>query len=284
MNLWIGCAVWAYRGWVPDFYPPGTRPADYLRRYVERLTAVEGNTTFYALPSAEQVSAWAQVMPEGFHFCPKLSRRVTHEGKLADGEHLTRTFIDRMRGFGDNLGPILVQLPPSYGPPQFADLQRFLRWWPHDEVELALEVRHPGWWLDAPSRGLNELLAELGAARVLLDTRAIYDGDDDPQLDAERKKPEVPLEPILTSSFTMVRYIGHPTAARNDAYLDQWADQLTDWLREGARVYYFSHCPIEERSPGYARALQRRLEARGADAPPLPWDDIPPPPKQLGLF
>ena len=73
-RLWLGCAVWAYRGWVGDFYPERTTQKEMLGRYVERLTAVEGNTTFYAIPSKETAAAWAETMPEGFKFCAKLNK------------------------------------------------------------------------------------------------------------------------------------------------------------------------------------------------------------------
>ncbi len=287
--FWIGCAVWAYRGWLGSFYPPGTKSGDFLDLYTERLTCVEGNTTFYALPSEETVAGWAESMGPQFRFCPKLDRRVTHEGsRLEEGKHLTTTFLERMRGFGDNCGPVLVQLPPSYGPTELGDLANFIRWWPHGDVRMALEVRHQGWWLDGPREALHDLCATNHVGRVLLDTRPIYDGEDDPQASSERKKPEVPLEPILTSDFTFIRYIGHPLPERNDTYLAQWADQLAEWMRpdgDGAtQIYFFAHCPMEERSPGYARDLQHRLEESGARVPPLPWDTIKDPPSQLGLF
>ena len=283
-KLYIGCAVWAFRGWLGDFYPRGSRQEDFLELYAARMTAVEGNTTFYALPSSETVSKWAANMPQGFKFCPKLERRITHEGKLSEGLKRAELFIERMTPLGDNLGPFLVQLPPSYGPAAYHDLKRFLKWWPHDDYPMALELRNEGWWLDAPKARLAELLGELGVAKVLLDTRPIYDADDDPQRFSERKKPPVPHEPELTADFTMIRYIGHPTPDNNTPYMAGWAARVALWLERDATVYYFSHCPMEERSPGYARTFYNMLSARGVDSNALPWLDIPAPPKQMGLF
>lgn len=48
MNFRLGCAVWSYKGWVGDFYPQRSRPTKFLHLYSQRLTAVEGNTTFYS--------------------------------------------------------------------------------------------------------------------------------------------------------------------------------------------------------------------------------------------
>ena len=43
----IGCAVWGYKDWVGDLFPPGSKAADFLSLYSQRLTTTEGNTTFY---------------------------------------------------------------------------------------------------------------------------------------------------------------------------------------------------------------------------------------------
>ncbi|MEC9442127.1 MAG: DUF72 domain-containing protein [Myxococcota bacterium] len=283
-QFYLGCAVWAYRPWIGEFYPHGASQDKLLELYAQRLTCVEGNTTFYALPPEDNVEKWASQMPPGFKFCPKLARRVTHEGKLTDGQTYTELFLERMTGFGDNLGPVLVQLPPTFGPAQFHELKQYLKWWPHDEFPMALEVRHEGWWLDAPARGLNELLVDCGASRVLLDTRPIYSGQDDPQSENPRKKPEIPVHPVVTNNTAFVRYIQHPVAKRNEEYTRQWSDQVDAWLRDEVEVYFFSHCPIEDHSPAFARDFQRSLEALDAPVPPLPWDDVKDPPKQLGLF
>jgi uncharacterized protein YecE (DUF72 family) len=44
----LGCAVWGYKDWVGDLFPPGSKSGDFLSLYSRRLTTVEGNTTFYA--------------------------------------------------------------------------------------------------------------------------------------------------------------------------------------------------------------------------------------------
>ncbi|MBU1661739.1 MAG: DUF72 domain-containing protein, partial [Chloroflexi bacterium] len=76
MNIYLGCPIWSFRGWVGNFYPHGTKPGDFLREYTRRLTTVEGNTTFYAIPPKKTIESWVAEMPEGFHFCPKLPRAI----------------------------------------------------------------------------------------------------------------------------------------------------------------------------------------------------------------
>ena len=79
-------------------------------------------------------------------------------------------FIEIMRGLGERLGPMFLQLPPRFPPHLLGELQAFLSVWPQD-VRLAVEVRHLDWF-DAPhSDDLNQLLRDFNMARVTIDTR-----------------------------------------------------------------------------------------------------------------
>ncbi|GAB4444515.1 MAG: DUF72 domain-containing protein [Cyanobacteria bacterium J069] len=283
----IGCAIWAYKDWLGDLYPQGSRPSDFLRLYGQRFTTVEGNTTFYSTPDEPTVKRWAADTPTGFHFCPKLPRDVSHQGLLAPRLPAAIAFLDRMAGLGDRLGPVFLQLPPSYAPAQQDDLRAFLAGWPHDRAELAVEVRHLDWFREANTIELTYLLADYQTSRVLLDTRPIYDCPDDPQLDSERKKPRVPLHKTLTTDTALIRYISHPNLDFNEPYFQDWGRQITAWLQAGKRIYLFIHCPVEKHSPRNARQFQYWLEQAGAPVPPLPWEAIAPPPEepqQLSLF
>lgn len=283
-NFFLGCAVWAYKGWIGDFYPSETRPTDFLRLYSQRLTTVEINATFYAVPNRDTVARWAAETPPGFQFCPKLPRDLTHKGALQPSISSALQFLELMRGLGDRLGPIFAQLPPHYGPPSLDDLAAFLSAWPRGETPLALEVRHPDWFREPYASALTAILAQLGVGRVLLDTRPIYDSPDDPQIHTERRKPKLPLLPSVTAPFSLVRFVSHPHKECNQSFLKEWVGHVSRWLRQGTRIYFFVHCPVEERSPGTARSFQKLLEQRNVAVPPLPWDMLSAPLTQLSLF
>ncbi|WP_017326133.1 DUF72 domain-containing protein [Synechococcus sp. PCC 7336] len=273
-RFYLGCAVWAYRGWVRGFYPEGSRSSDFLSLYGDRLTAVEGNTTFYSVPDVETVRRWAAATPSGFRFCPKLPRTITHQGQLEPLAREGLAFLERMQGLGDRLGPMFAQLPPSYSPVQLEDLEAFLAVWPCRTAPLAIEVRHPDWFEPTHTGKLDRLLAQAGVGRVLLDTRPIYSGSDDPQVNSQRRKPNLPLQPRVTASFAIVRLISHPDRDRNTNYLDEWAQRVSVWLQQGIDVFFFVHCPQEQFSPGTAKQFQQRLENESAPVPPLPWDGV----------
>ncbi len=284
MNFRMGCAIWAYKGWLGDLFPTGSSPSKFLQLYSQRFTTVECNATFYSIPNPETVARWAQETPPGFEFCPKLPRSLTHEGALTPKIKAALSFIELMQGLGDRLGPIFAQLPPTYGPQSFQDLETFLTGLQDCGVPLALEVRHPQWYEPTHAAHLNELLQSLSVGRVLLDTRPIYECNDNPQLTSERRKPKLPLQPIVTAPFALIRYISHPDQAFNHSFMEYWVPYLQDWLQKGTRIYLIIHCPVEEHSPQNARYFQRLLEDKTLPVAPLPWDAIPVEPNQLSLF
>lgn len=283
----IGCAVWAHQPWLGDFYPAGSPATHFLRLYGERMTCVEGNTTFYSIPTPETVQRWADNTPDTFRLCPKLPRTVTHAGPLMPQLPNALNFMSLLQGLGPRLGPIFAQLPPRYSPGSFSDLAQFIASWPHDKTPLAVEVRHLDWFKPAQTQRLDQLLTRFGVGRVLLDTRPIFTWSnpaDDPQLRSERKKPQVPLLPAATANFVLVRYISHPELERNRDFLAEWVQHVGNWLAQGLSVYFFVHCPNETKSPAIARYFQKQLENAGIGVPPLPWSLIQAPPQQLRLF
>ncbi len=285
MSFYLGCAVWAYRGWVGNFYPSGTGTSHFLRLYGQRLTAVEGNTTFYSIPAPDMVARWASETPEGFKFCPKLPKAFTHQGRLQPAIASTSRFVELMQGLvtgpdgtdeTSRLGAIFAQLPPSYSPDQIDDLRLFLEAWPTGQARLAIEVRHPDWFQEPHTQQLNALLQAHGVGRVLLDTRPIYAFDDDPKVASERRKPQLPLQVLTTAEFALVRFIGHPVLENNLPFLEEWVSRVNEWLTQGITVYFFVHCPEEVRSPELARRFQFLLEQAKVPVPPLPWNLLPP--------
>lgn len=280
----LGCAVWSYRGWLGGFYPAGSASQKFLKLYGDRLHAVEGNTTFYAMPSAETVQRWREETPPEFRFCLKFPQTVTHQGLLMDQIEGAKVFIERVQPLGDRLSCIFAQLPPYYSPNYFSDCQQFLGSLAHFPVQLGIEVRHPQWFTEPHYSALNDLLREYKVAKILLDTRPIYNCPDDPQAQSQRKKPKLPLIPSVTNHQAIVRFISHPTKERNYTYLNEWVIQIQQWLSAGISVYFFMHCPIEDHSPDHLLYFQTLLQQANIPVPPLPWQQITPEPEQLSLF
>jgi uncharacterized protein YecE (DUF72 family) len=282
-KFWLGCAVWSYKGWVGDFYPHRSHSREFLSLYSQRLNAVEGNTTFYAVPDEKTIQKWVSQTPPEFKFCPKFPKEITHQGQLQGNLESAYYFIERMRGLGSRLGVIFAQLPPRYSPAYLEDLILFLQALPQD-IDYAVEVRHPDWFQEPFSTQLNQALRTLKVGKVLLDTRPIYNATDDPQGDSKRKKPQLPLQITTTTHFSLIRFISHPHGAENQRYLDEWVIQLRQWLHQGREIYFFVHCPQEVYSPQNAYRFYQELQQQDLDLPILPWERVTGISQQLSLF
>jgi uncharacterized protein YecE (DUF72 family) len=138
-RLYAGSSGFSYASWKPAFYPAGTKARHFLRAYAQRVPTVELNATFYRLPSEEQLRGWAAQTPDGFRFAVKMSRQITHFGRV-DG---IATFCERARALGDRLGPILVQFPPTK--PRDDGLLRLFLDSLDSELTYAFEFRHESW-------------------------------------------------------------------------------------------------------------------------------------------
>ena len=290
--LYLGCPIWSFKGWVGNFYPKGTKPADFLREYARRLTTIEGNTTFYAVPSKQTIENWISNTPETFRFCPKVPKAISHEGKLTDNIDRAHAFVDVMRQLDTRLGPMFLQLPPRFSPKLLGELEAFLSAWASD-VRLAVEVRHLDWFESPHDEELDQLLTEHNVARVTIDTRPIRSLQGDASLagssyesllEARERKPDVPVVPKRTSDFVFVRYIGHPEMEINRPLLEEWGKYFSSQMKTGADVFMFCHSPDNLIAPYLCRELHQRV-AKDVDIPPLPWDEIKPDiPEQPSLF
>ncbi len=309
MPMSIGCAVWSYPGWVGQVYPPKTPAKDYLRVYSHHFPAVEGNTTFYAIPDQATIDRWITQTSPGFKFCLKFPRAITHNGSLEPYLLAAQAFITQMQALGDKLGVLFIQLPPNYAPSdKFADLAAFLTGLACRDVSnsllsvlsrsmpeetsgsrpaapaIALEVRHLDWFKSPHQEQLNQLLCKLGVGRVILDSRPIYEPTTDEKVAFECKKPRVPIELSLTAPFSVVRYVSHPILSANQVWLEGWTSQLQSWLQQNTQIYMFVHCPIEARSPINARYLHEIFTQSGIALDPLPPQFVDDTPVQLKLF
>ncbi|MBD2189559.1 DUF72 domain-containing protein [Pseudanabaena mucicola] len=282
-RFYLGCAVWAFKGWVGDFYPRGSRSTEFLLLYSDRLTTVEVNSTFYVIPDRQTIERWAKDTPADFRFCPKFPKQLTHNGLLLPYLPQTLQFLDLISHFGERLGVPFIQLPPSYSPANFHDLANFLKALPTQDYQIALEVRHVDWFKPPHGDRLNALLQSLGIGRVLLDSRPIYDRNS-PLVQQERRKPNLPLQPVITAPFSIVRFISHPDRDLNIQFWQEWLTYIGDWLAADQQIYFFMHCPLEERSPDNAKYFQEMLEKTNVPIPSLPWAHLAVPPQQLTLF
>src|SRR5215210_7620454 len=142
-----------------------------LERYASCFNAAEINSTFYRSHKPQTYTRWVASVPENFRFSVKMPKAITHEKRLLDVADLLERFAEEISLLGPKLGPVLIQLPPSFA--FDARLTRaFLR-----QVRkrfagpIACEPRHPTWFAAEP----EQLLRKYRIARVAADPARVPD-------------------------------------------------------------------------------------------------------------
>ncbi len=288
-QYYLGCPVWSNKAWVGELFASSTKPASFLAQYASVFNTVEGNTTFYGMPTPSTVAKWREEAPPTFQFCFKFPRTITHDKKLRNTEAETALFLETLAPLESRLGPYLIQLPPSLGVSDLPALESFLRALP-DVYQYNVEVRHPDFYDDGiHEEAVNAILRDLAIDRVHMDTRALRAAppeEGENTAAAQRRKPNLPTRFYALSDLPMVRYISRPTADANDLWLTEWADVVARWITEGKTPYFFVHAPDDFYAPRIARRFHQLLSQR-ADVgymPPWPAEAEELPPAQLSLF
>jgi len=260
----LGLPAWAFGGWQGPYFRKSV-PA--LADYAQVFNAVEGNTSFYRVPSSSLIARWREaVAGADFRFCFKLPRTVTHD-RRADFDDLQQ-FLRVIEPLGDHLGPLLVQFPASVGPAAIERIEAVLERLPAD-LRPALELRHRAFF-DQPEH-IEPLLERYRAARITMDTRALFGGDlNHPDVRAARhEKPDLPVLRTVSNDLRFLRLVLHPSGSGNQPVIDEWARAVADDLEQGRRSYVFIHCPNNLHCPVFAQQFHRSI-ARHRIVPGFP--------------
>jgi uncharacterized protein YecE (DUF72 family) len=223
----VGTSGWHYKPWQGVFYPDDVPTSDWLEYYARQFNSVELNNAFYRLPTKKTLRKWREKVPHEFIFTVKASRYITHMKKLKDPGENVSLLLDRVAVLGENLGPLLFQLPPHWRV-DTERLKQFLAGLSTD-FRYAFEFRDHSWLTE----GTCELLCRHNVAFCIYD----LDGF---------------LAPTkITADFIYIRLHG-PRAPYRGHYtkqaLSKWAERITKWSEDGRAVY----CYFDNDEAGYA--------------------------------
>jgi uncharacterized protein YecE (DUF72 family) len=270
----IGISGWSYPGWRGVFYPPGLTHKQELAFASQSVDTIEINGSFYSLLRPESVKRWRDQTPSDFVFSLKGSRFITHMKRLSNVETpLANFYASGVLAFGEKLGPILWQLPPSFHfdadrlssffdllPRTTSDAARLAR--RHDHrlkgrsyttapshlpLRYALEVRHPSFQDPA----FFALLRRHEVALCIADTAQRYPDFDE-----------------VTADFVYVRLHG-ATKLYQSGYarrtLERWAARIDRWRERNAHeVFVYFDNDAKVRAPFDARTLMGMVHPQSA--------------------
>lgn len=239
----------SYADWKGVFYPDEMRAHNYLIHYSRIFNAVEIDSTFYGIPRETTVRRWSNSVPDGFKFCLKTPKSITHEAGLINVRQEMSAFLERVRLLGDKLGAVLLQFPPSFRSLQQEVLESFLVELPVD-IRFAVEIRDPSWFVVAVD------CTEPHLASILRRTGVCW---------AATQFPGMPARIYATTDWLYIRWIGqhgsfkvhdHEREDRSPE-LRAWCDQVRELSHTLTEVYGFTNNDYA----GFAAGTADRLKA-----------------------
>jgi uncharacterized protein YecE (DUF72 family) len=137
----------------------------HLARYATRFNAVEINSCFYRPHRRATYERWAATVPPDFRFAVKLPKVITHANRFVEIVAPLERFLGEVAGLGPKLGPVLVQLPPSFAFDDTLARSFFDELRARFDGEAVLEPRHETWF----TPDVEKLLVEYRVGRVAAD-------------------------------------------------------------------------------------------------------------------
>ena len=251
----VGTASWTdpefiRAGWYPDEVKNDAEGR--LRYYARHFPMVEVNATFYALPRAGTVQAWADRTPDDFRFHVKAHQVIS--GHASDPARLppplrelpfqadrrgrirrpsrelrdavTDALVEAVAPLGPKLGAILLQLPPhvAAGADAREEIARIIE--RIHPLRTAVEFRNASWADPGEREAAVEMLAARDAAWVCVDA---------PRIEVPSAMP--PIVEVTCPELAYLRLHGRNAAtwqgSRTVAERFDWQysdEELGEWL------------------------------------------------------
>lgn len=238
--LYVGCTGWSMKEWIGQVYPSNAKTKDFLSHYAKQFNTIELNTTHYRIPNFETVDKWRTTSTTDFRFCPKLPQSISHSRDMGLASGKLLTFCESIQRLEEKMGCCFMQMPPYFDTIRIGILATFLEKFPM-HIPLALEVRHKSWFQDeAILLPLVKLLREKNRPFVITDVAGRRDV----------------LHLQLTSSITMIRFVGNALHPTDYSRMDEWVMRLKKWFGQGlSKAYFFTHEPDNILAPELAKYL-----------------------------
>lgn len=243
--VYLGTTSWGNPEWV-GFYYQSKNPKKFLEEYGAQCNTIELNTSFYRIPTLDNLQKWYQLTPNDFKFCPKMYKPISHGGFSVKSYYFMDNFVEAFQNLKQKLGPSFIQFPEYFTSEQLPGLLDFLMKY-HQEIEIAVELRHPSWFEDSVfSRELVEAFSSFNTIWLMTDVAG--------------RRDVLPM--LLTSPKAMIRFVGNELHPTDFQRINAWTEKIHFWLKHGIQeVYFFVHQPSILKSPELMRILEDKIKA-----------------------
>lgn len=223
----IGTSGWSYKQWSGIFYPDNIKEKDFLKYYSEYFDTVEVNSSFYHTLNDKTIENWVKEVHDNFKFAVKADRYITHMKKLLDPDETIPSFMSTIKPFKDKVGPILFQLPPSFGI-NIKRLKDFIKVL-SKKNKYVFEFRNKDWFTDE----IYDVLKKHNIALCIYNLNGY----------------QSPLD--VTADFVYIRMhgtLGIGSGKYSDEDIDNLAQDIEKYISQNKTIY----CYFNNDGSGYA--------------------------------
>jgi uncharacterized protein YecE (DUF72 family) len=245
LQVYLGCPVWADKGFVGKLYPPNTREADFLNEYAKQFNTIELNATHYRIPSLTQIAKWRENVPKTFKFFPKVPQLISHANNINAQAELLHLFNTTMLALEENLGGVFLQLPPYFKPNRIKELELFCLHYPK-QIPLFVELRHESWFQpSALNQQCFDMLESYNIGTVITDVAGRRDV----------------LHMRLTTSQAFIRFIGNDLHPTDFTRITDWLHKIALWKQQGLQqLFFFLHAPQQHHATEMAQYTINQIQ------------------------
>lgn len=246
-QIYIGLPLWADKSWKGKLYPQSAEDKKFLYHYARQFNSIELNQSLYRMPDVPTFNKWKADCPAGFKFFPKFHQSISHERKLIGAEVQTAEFCNAVFSLGDKLGRVFLQMPETYLPNQFKNLEKFLQSL-SPALPVSVELRNEKWFEPGVWQDTCGMLQSHGVGTVISDVAGRRDV----------------LHMALTTNHLLLRFTGNDLHPTDYFRADDWCVRIVDWIKKGLKnIYIFIHCHNNTFAPELALYWIKKLNDLG---------------------
>lgn len=237
-KIFIGTSGFLYQHWLGNFYPMNLKEDAFLSFYAQKFNTVEINSSFYHIPRQKTIKNWLLQTPKNFIFSFKMSRFVTHFGKLDPKVASFKLFFEALKPvLNEKIKHlILIQLPSSFKL-NLEKLKTFINSLPKDFL-YAFEFRHQSWFCQE----VYQIFKKKNIAVVLSDS---------PIKNNNFQNRLWPYVEVETANFFYIRFHGSKrlfASSYSNQELEFYAKLIKQKIKKNMRVF----CYFNNDAEGYA--------------------------------
>jgi len=225
----LGCPIWNHTKLIQKIRTQEDRGKSALEIYSKNFNSIELNSSYYSVPSSEQIKKWRAQTPPDFKFFPKAPKDLCFYAQEKVDAKTLNFYLKSLQDFGGQCGESFIQFSPYIGPPQKKYLFNFLEALPRD-FNFSIELRHEDWF-NTPTL-LNNLCTYLNKKNIGLVIT-----------DTPGRRDVLHMHFPVNRAF--VRFKGHNSHPSDQKRLQAWVEIFKDSAKF-KDVFFFHHHSDEE--------------------------------------